>query len=371
MKRIPHVGIAAALALFLAACAGDPKPPPVDPTAGVGSEYSPGSHVLVNRGGSFVPAVVLQATLDNRFVVRYDGYGPQYDEPVATDRLRPYTPPSPYKVGDCVLVTAQNRTILADVLQDLGNNTFRVHYDGYGPEVAENVTPERIKKPFTGATAHQLNEAVFVEVNGAPLPAKIAAVVAADRWIVRFDGFNAQYDQEVGADRFRAAPPPAVATPAPPPPPEPVAKDDDKKGKGKKGKKDKDPPKDDKPAAPAAPAAPTGGPLQAGEAVLVSQRGGSWVPATISAAGASGAWKVKYTSGGEEEVAADRVGRANGPLKGTPYTPNMPIFIEWHGAYYAGKVVKEGGAKGQYKVRFEGTGPEADEVVNSNRIRPR
>jgi hypothetical protein len=79
---------------------------------------------------------------------------------------------------------------------------------------------------------------------------------------------------------------------------------------------------------------------------------------------------VKYASAGEEEVAGDRVSRLPAPLKGAPYAANQNVWIEWHGMYVPGRIVKEA-TKGQYKVRFEGQGPEMDEVVLAKRLRPR
>src|SRR5439155_23012144 len=94
--------------------------------------------------------------------------------------------------------------------------------------------PDRLKRPFAGTSAHGAGEQVSVEVNGQVLPAKILAVSAQDRWIVRYVGYGPEYDQEIGADRLRApGPPPAVAGVAPPPPPGAAAAPD--KGAKKRG----------------------------------------------------------------------------------------------------------------------------------------
>lgn len=358
----------AGLTLAMAACGGSPPPQANDATDATlepSSEYSVGSHVLVSRGGQWLPATIVQATADQRFVIQYDGYGPQWNEAVGQDRLKPAAQAvADYKVGERVLVTAQNLWRVADVIQQLTPTSYRVHYDGYGPEVAENVGPDRMKKTFAGASAHAPGEAVLVDVNGQTLPAKVMAASAADRWIVRFDGYGAQYDQEVGAERVHAAPPapPPVAaappTPAPPAPPPPDA------SANAKGKKDKSAP----PAA--APAAPANAPLAVGDEVFVSNRG-AWYPAKIVAPGAAaGSFKVKYEAGGDEEASADRVARANPNLKGAKYQPNQLVFIEWHGMFVPGKVLKDNGP-GVYKVRYDGQGPEADDLVASKRLHPR
>jgi len=52
------------------------------------------------------------------------------------------------------------------------------------------------------------------------------------------------------------------------------------------------------------------------------------------------------------------------------YQPNDPVFVEWHGMFAAGRVLKEAG-RAEYTVRFDGMGPEADETVSVKRLRPR
>jgi hypothetical protein len=206
------------------------------------------------------------------------------------------------------------------------------------------------------------------------MPAKILAASAQSRWLVRFDGFNPQYDQEVGADKIHGAAPVVVAPPpvavvapppvvvAPPPTVEPAAKPEKDKGKKSKAKPE---PVVAPPVVAAAPAA-----LQAGDAVLVSQRG-SWVSATITAAGATaGTWKIKYEGGAEDEVAADRAQRLGALAKGARYAANQPVMVEWHGVFTPGKVLKEDG-KGQYRVRFDGQAADADEVIPVKRLHPR
>jgi hypothetical protein len=117
------------------------------------------------------------------------------------------------------------------------------------------------------------------------------------------------------------------------------------------------------------------GPLQPGEAVFVAQRGGTYALGTLTAPAAAG-WKVHFDSSGsggtaaDDDIAADRVQRALAPLRGVKYPSNQPVFIEWHGVYVAGKVLKDAGT-GQYKVRYEGYGPESDEIVAAKRLRPR
>jgi hypothetical protein len=369
-------------AAFGAACTPSTTPAPVDESAGASfgpNDLSPGTHVTVNKNGQWLPGTIVQPLGADRFTVAYDGFGPQWNEAVGMDRIKAgaATAAVDYHPGDKVVVASQGHLMLGDVLQQVAAGTWRVHYDGYGPEAAENVASDRIHRPFLGVSAHPVGESVMVEANGQTLPAKVIAVTAQSRWLVRFDGYNPQYDQEVTLERIHAAPPVVVAPPPPvvaPPPPvvvapppavEPPAKPE--KDKGKKGKVKPEPVPV---AAPVVAAPAVAAPPQIGDAVLVSQRG-SWVTATITAAGANaGAWKVKYEGGNEDEVSSDRVQRLGALAKGARYNANQLVMVEWHGVFVPGKVLKEDG-KGSYRIRFDGQGAESDEVVPVKRLHPR
>jgi hypothetical protein len=376
LRRGPPRPLRAGLILSAAlavACSSSATPPPADPSTATGmfgpNDMPPGTRVEINRGGQWYPGAIVQPLGSDRFVVSYDGAGPQYNEAVGSDRIRTLAASgSPalardYRVGEKVLVTSQNRVLLGDVVQQVSNVAWRVHYDGYGPEVGEYVGADRLRRPFVGLSTHAVGETVLVDVNGQTLPAKILALSASDRWIVRYDGYGPQYDQEIGEGRLRApAPPPAFSMPALPPPVVPVEPPAKPEKGGKKGGKVEPPP----PVAPAPPA-----PLQVGDTVVVSQRGALF-PATIAALGSVGQWRVRFEGpgGGEEEVLADRVQRLNPPVKGAALPPNQAVLVEWHGIYAPGKILKEQ-EKGLYKVRYEGLGPESDDIVPQKRLRPR
>jgi hypothetical protein len=378
-RSFPPSGRAFGASILLTAaialgCSSSPTPPPSEPASPNAvfgpNDLAPGTHVLVNRQGQWLPATIVQPLGMDRFLVHYDNSSDQYNEAVGPDRIRSMgsagaagAAARDYRVGEKVLVTSQNRQLLADVVQQVGQDQWRVHYDGYGPEVAENVGPDRMRRPFAGASPHAVGASVVVDVNGQSVPAKVLALIAADRWLVRFDNFGPQYDQEVGPDRLRApaAAPPAPAASAPPAPPAPAPPA--APAKPEKGGK--------KPAeAAGAPAAPSG-PPQVGEAVLVQVRG-AFMAATVTAAGSGGAWKVKFegAGGGEEEVAADRVLRQPTSLKGLHFQPNQPVLVEYKGVFVGGKVLKQTGG-GEYKIRFDGQGPAEDEVIQVKRLRPR
>lgn len=356
------------------ACSPSTATPAADPSAVPSfgaNDMPPGSKVLVARQGQWLPATVVQPLQEGRFLIHYDNTGNEWNEVVGPDRIKPAGGAGAahdYKPGDKVLVTYQGRTLLADIVSQAGAEQWRIHYDGWGPEAAETVGPDRIKRPFTGTSGHSIGEAVMVDVNGQALPAKVIALSAADKWIVRFDAYGAQYDQEVGADKIKATPPavapPPPAPPAPPPvEPPPVAKVDKDKDKAKD--KGKDAKKGNAPEA--APSVPSG-PPSSGETVLIHVRG-AWLPATVGAAAGTG-FKVKFAGGGEEEIAADKILREPTSTKGLRYQVGQQVLVGYKGVYVPGKVIKQEG-RADYKVRFEGTGPEEDEVVASKRLRPR
>ena len=317
---------------------------------------------------------------ESRFLVHYDNTADVWNETVGMDRLKPLgagaDPSREYHPGEKVLVSYQNRLLLGEVVSSVSAEVWRVHYDGFGPEAAENVPVARIRRPFTGPSGHAVGESVTVDVNRQAVAAKVLAVSAADRWVVRFEKYGPEYDQEVGVDRIRA---PAVAEPKAaekprrkkaaekPPEPKPAEKPPEKaaeKAPEKAAEKAAEKPK--APPGEAAPS-PQAGPPSVGENVLVGVRG-AWFVASVTAVTGANA-KVKFATGGEEEVPLDHVLREPG-VKGLRYQVGQLVLVDFKGVWVPGKVLKQEG-KSEYKVRFEGQGPEADEVIPSKRVRPR
>jgi hypothetical protein len=357
---------------FAAGCASAPPPPAAPaPPPSAPADLTPGNHVQVARQGQWYGAIIVQPTGDGRVIVHYDGTGNEYNEPVSSDRIKPFPAPGPvrdYRPGETVLVSFQNRLLVADVVAQVGPDQWRVHYNGFGPEAGENVGPDRLRRPFSGQSAHAVGEALVVDVSGQPLPGKVLAVSAADHWIVRFDSYGPQYDQEITADRIRTAPlglgKPVAAPPAPPGPPGPPALPVQEKA-GDKIEKGADKAKP-KPAIDAGPG-PQGGPPAVGENVLVRQHG-AWFTASVTEVGAAGI-KVKFASGGEATESPDHVLREPASLKGIQYTAGQLVLVEYKGVYVPARVLRPEGK--DYKVRFDGFGPEADEVIFVRRLRPR
>lgn len=350
------------LLLLLTACAAsNPSSSLPDPPAALtpAIDLAPGTRVLVERSGQWLPATVVGRYSADRVTIHYEGSDPTWDEPVGLDRVRPLPAAvsSDYRVGEKALATAQGRLLLAEIIQQVGPDEWRIHYDGYGPEVAENVKPDRLRRPFAGVTLHSPGEAVAIDVGGRTAGASVLAALAADRWLVRFEGFGPEYDQEVTADRFRPRAPAATAAAAPPALPAP---------------------------APAIPATPgkggAAGSFQVNEDVLVAHRGVYHLAAVIGAGAGDHRWRVRYktsavgnegsVSGSDEDVAGDRLSRFVNPDKGSRMEPKQNVFVEYHGVFFPGRITRIP-EKGQYQIRYENFGPEADEVIPARRLHPR
>lgn len=364
----------------LAAC-GYSTPQP-DTAAGDSASFQvtvqPGTPVTVNRGGQWVPATVVRQTAAQKVLIHYEGMPSEWDEDVAFDRVRarqgnagPSAPGAVYRPGEIVLARTQNKLFVAEMLQQVDAQKYRVHYSGYGPEAVEEVTMDRLQRPYAGQTQYPAGTAVLVEVGTPqPMPAKVLAVVSPAEWIVRFDNYDARYDQLVGPERIQpaalsmlvdqggaaapgtTAPPSATIASLDPTKTPPIATTP--------------PAATAKPPVAGPPAPP---PLQAGDTVLVQVKS-LYYPAKITGAGAAaGAWKVRLDGqAAEEEVAGDRVLRLNDPLKNVKYKTGQQVVVEWHGVYATGKVTGDAG-QGVYKVRIDGA--DTDELVAVKRLRPR
>jgi hypothetical protein len=147
-----HVlGLAALAALGLAGC----KRP-----------YSVGDHVYVEWEGNEYPAVIIAAVSPTKYKVHYDGYDSVWDETVSRDRIKgliegtprhPEPPPkvrakalqaaqtNRYKSGDRVRVEWHGQLYSATITAIVGQERYRVRYDGYGPEWDETVEIARIQ----------------------------------------------------------------------------------------------------------------------------------------------------------------------------------------------------------------------------------
>lgn len=341
-----------ALFLMLTACGSSASPASSTPPAGPGfamnlEETHPGAKVLVERGGHWLPASIVQQVGTDLFQVRFDGYGAEWDEVVGPTRMRAPVDGAAgaeaLAVGDSVLVTSEQGTIhLGSVIEPPTDSSVRVRYDGFSPEVVQDVDVTNVRRPHGGSATYAPGAAVSVEAGGAKAAGRVVAVVAPEQYLVRFEQAGPSYD--------RVFPESALAAGT------------EEGGTAQAGAA----PKPKAPEAPGKAAAVAG--LAPGDAVLVDHRG-AFHPATVTKAG-SGTFTVRYGESGAEEVDPQRVVRApSDKAPGVPYGPKEAVFVEWHGMFFKGEVLQKTGP-GQYKVRFAGTGPAEDEIVVARRLRP-
>ena len=147
---------AATVALLLALGAG----------SGCKKTYAVGDHVYVEWDGNAYPAMILSQVGPTKYKVHYDGYDAIWDETVTRDRIKghvegtPVNPEPPakvratgaaaaqsnvYKVGDRVRVEFHGQLYPATITSIVGQERYRIHYEGYGQEWDETVGLSRIQ----------------------------------------------------------------------------------------------------------------------------------------------------------------------------------------------------------------------------------
>ncbi|HSO00250.1 MAG TPA: Tudor-knot domain-containing protein [Candidatus Nanopelagicales bacterium] len=129
-------------------------------------QYAVGDKVLVEWEGNVYPAVILEAVSPTKYKVHFEGYDTVWDEVVVRDRIRgvvegkivnPEPPPkvrakalqaaqtNMYRVGDRVRVEFHGQMYPAVITAIVGQERYRIHYEGYGPEWDETVGLSRIQ----------------------------------------------------------------------------------------------------------------------------------------------------------------------------------------------------------------------------------
>ena len=127
--------------------------------------YRVGDEVMVEWEGKDYPAVILSASA-TKFKVHYEGHDEMWDEHVPRSRMKGFRtgteirpePPAKvrqkaleaaqtntYRVGDHVRVEWRERLYPAQIIDVVGKERYRVHYEGYPNEFDENVGLSRIQ----------------------------------------------------------------------------------------------------------------------------------------------------------------------------------------------------------------------------------
>lgn len=128
--------------------------------------YAVGDHVYVEWEGNDYPAVIITVPSPTKYKVHYDGYDDIWDEVVLRDRIKglvegtprhPEPPPkvrakalqaaqsNTYKMNDRVRVEWHGQLYMATIVGIVGQERYRVRYDGYGEEWNETVGLSRIQ----------------------------------------------------------------------------------------------------------------------------------------------------------------------------------------------------------------------------------
>ena len=98
-----------------------------------------GDKVQVLWNGSWYPATVKESK-DGQWFVHYDNFDAQWDEWVGQDRIK-----QAWKKGDKLHVEWKGDWFEASILE-VGEGKYKVHYEGWGDEWDEWVTPNRMRK---------------------------------------------------------------------------------------------------------------------------------------------------------------------------------------------------------------------------------
>jgi len=137
-----------------------------------------------------------------------------------------------YRVGEYVWVEWEGKNYPAYIIEKKSSARYRVHFDGYDPRWDDDVTIDRIKGRISGPVtappppekvarasgapkssgteattapaAYKAGDRVRVKWRGSLYPATIVAVVAQDRYLVHYDGYESAWDETVSSDRVVA-----------------------------------------------------------------------------------------------------------------------------------------------------------------------
>jgi len=134
--------------------------------AGCKRPFGVGDHVLVDWEGATYPAMIISAEGPTKYKVHYDGYDSVWDEVVSRERIKGpvegvVVQPEPpakvrqkatlaaqtnvYKIGDRVRVEWHGQMYPAVITAIVGQERYRIHYEGYGNEWDETIGLNRIQ----------------------------------------------------------------------------------------------------------------------------------------------------------------------------------------------------------------------------------
>jgi hypothetical protein len=123
---------------------------------------------------------------------------PQVAQPAPAAPVRA----SSFQVGEPLFVEWHGRFWPARVVSVTDADRAVIHYDGYGPEWDEVIPSQRALRDSGNLTQLREGGSAFIEWNGSWWPAKVRAV-KKDGWAIRYDNYGPEWDETVGPSRIR------------------------------------------------------------------------------------------------------------------------------------------------------------------------
>jgi hypothetical protein len=134
--------------------------------AGCKAKYGVGDHVLVQWETNNYPAYILDVPKPSKFRVHYDGYDAAWDEEVTKDRIKGF-------VEGPVVAPEPPAKVRAKAIQAAQKNTYK------------------------------LKDRVRVEWHGQIYPATVTGIVGQEQYRVQYDGYDHEWDEIVGLSRIQ------------------------------------------------------------------------------------------------------------------------------------------------------------------------
>ena len=127
---------------------------------------------------------------------------PQLEQVAAPIRLAQPPQGGSFRVGEKLFVEWHGRVWPATVLSIVDADRAVIHYDGYGPEWDEVVPTQRALRDGGSLAEAKPGASVFIEWNGSWWPATVRAV-KKDGWAIHYDGYGPEWDETVGPARIK------------------------------------------------------------------------------------------------------------------------------------------------------------------------
>jgi len=136
-----------------------------------------GDHVLVDWRGDDYPAVIVSIEGPAKFHVHYDGYSDDWDESIPATRIRGRLSASPTQIGAAAPTKIRIRP-------------------GPSASASGSAAPRSLSIYHTG-------DRVRVEWHGSVYPATIINMLGDDRYRVHYDNYGNEWDEDIGLNRIQ------------------------------------------------------------------------------------------------------------------------------------------------------------------------